>query len=154
MDISTYCCICWAQCIGWCVAAFRSGLWNIPTLIDQVLDGHVVQTHVKIDTLCEQWWPPEQHPGKKSRHTLHLLCHQGPLGTIFLQKNSNHMCLWPGYHLHHQAWLLWCQEVNWRVEWRCVLFSDESRFCLYVSDGHTHVWPGSDEHHLPECIRP
>ena len=34
----------------------------------QVLDGRVVQTHVKIDALCEQWWELEQHPGKKSGH--------------------------------------------------------------------------------------
>ena len=52
----------------WCVAALSSGLWNIPTPVDQVLDGCVIQTHVKIDALCEQRWPPEQHPGKKSGH--------------------------------------------------------------------------------------
>ena len=52
----------------WCVAAFCSGLWNIPTPIDQVLDGHVVQMHIKIDALCEQQWVPEQHPGEKSGH--------------------------------------------------------------------------------------
>ena len=55
---------------------------------------------VKIDTLCEQWWPPEQHPGKKFGHMLHLLCHQAPLETICLQQDSDHMCLWADYHLH------------------------------------------------------
>ena len=36
---------------------------------------------------------------------------------------------------HYLARLLWCRErVNWRVEWRFVIFSDESRFCLYASD--------------------
>ena len=30
---------------------------------------------------------------------------------------------------HRQARLLWCRErVDWRVEWRSVVFSDESRF--------------------------
>ena len=52
----------------WCVAAFSSGLWNTPIPVDQVLDGRVVQTHVKIDALCEQRWPPEHYPGKKSGH--------------------------------------------------------------------------------------
>ena len=33
----------------WCVAAFSSGLWNIPTPVNQILDGRVVQTYVKID---------------------------------------------------------------------------------------------------------
>ena len=84
----------------WWVLAFSSGLWNIPTTpVDQVLDGRVVQTHVKIDALCKQRWPPEQHPGKKCRHILHLLCHQESLGTVCLQQDSDHMCLWPGYHL-------------------------------------------------------
>ena len=35
----------------WCVAAFSSGLWNITTPVDQVLDGHIVQMHVKINAL-------------------------------------------------------------------------------------------------------
>ena len=51
---------------------------------------------------CEQWWPPKQHPGK-SGHMLHLLCHQGSLGTICLQQDSDHVCLRPGYHLHHNT---------------------------------------------------
>ena len=50
--------------------------------------------------LCEQRWPPEHHLGKKS---LHLLCHQEPLGTVYLQQDSDHVCLWPGYHLHHDT---------------------------------------------------
>ena len=28
---------------------------------------------------------------------------QGPFGTVFLQKNSDHVCLWLGYHLHHNT---------------------------------------------------
>ena len=75
------------------VAAFSCGLWNIPAPVDLVLDGRVVQTHVKIDAFCEQRWPPEQHPGKKSGHMLHLLCSQGPLGTVCLQQNSDHVWL-------------------------------------------------------------
>ena len=87
----------------WCVAAFNNGLWNIPTPVDQVLDDRIVQMQVKIDALCEQQWPPEQHPRKKSEHMLYLLCYQGQLGTICLQEDSDHMCLWPGYHLHHDT---------------------------------------------------
>ena len=72
--------------------------WNIPTTVDQVLDGRIIQTHVKIDALCEQCRPPEQHPGKKSGHMLQLLCQQEPLGTVCLQQDLDHLCLWPGYH--------------------------------------------------------
>ena len=35
-----------------CVAAFSSSLWNILTSVDQVLNGRIVQTHVKIDAFC------------------------------------------------------------------------------------------------------
>ena len=41
-----------------------------------------------------------------------------------------------------------------RVEWSSVVFSDENRFCLYVSDGRRRVWCRPGEHLLPECIRP
>ena len=34
-----------------CVAAFSTGLLNIPTPVDQDLDGREVQTHIKIDAL-------------------------------------------------------------------------------------------------------
>ena len=60
-----------AKHVGWCAAASSSGLWNIPTPVDPVLDGRVVQTDVKIDVLCKQ---PEQHLVKKSGHMLQLLC--------------------------------------------------------------------------------
>ena len=56
---------------------------------------------------------------------------------------------------HGQAQLLWCRErVDWRVERRSVVFSDESRFCLYGSYGHAQVRRRPGERHLPECIRP
>ena len=49
---------------------------------------------------------------------------------------------------HGQAWLLWCREsVDWRVEWRSVVFSDDNRFCLYASDGRTRVRRRSGERH-------
>ena len=84
----------------WCVTAYSCGLWNISTPIDLVLDGHIIQMHVNINVLCEQQWLPEPHAGKKSRH---ILYHQGSLGTICLQQDSDHMCLWPGNHLHYDT---------------------------------------------------
>ena len=117
-------------------------------------DGHVVQMHVKIDVLFKHWL---QHPGKKSGHLLHMLCHQGLLGTVCLQQDSCHMCIWPGYHLHHNTTKLGysvIMKVDWRVEWCSVVFSDESRFCLYATDGRTHVRRRPDERRLWECILP
>ena len=61
------CCTCWAQCIGGVLllSAVICGTFTHPWT--EVLDGYILQTHIKIDLLCEQWWPPEQHPGRKSR---------------------------------------------------------------------------------------
>ena len=46
---------------------------------------------------CEDWCILQ----KKSRQMLHLLCYQGPLGTVCFQQDSDQVFLWPGYHLHH-----------------------------------------------------
>ena len=67
------------------------------------------------------------------------------------------MCLWPGYHLHHDTakhGYSGVVRVKWRVEWRSVVFIDESRFCLYASDGRTRVRRKPGGCHPPECIRP
>ena len=96
---------------------------------------------------------PPMHPGNKSEHMLHLLCHQGPLEVICLLQDSNHVFLWPGYHLHHDT----TKHGNFgvvKVDWHSVVFIHESRFCLNVSDGHTYVWHRPGACHLLECICP
>ena len=40
------------------------------------------------------------------------------------------------------------------MEWHSVDFSEESRFCLSATDGHTRVRHGLGERRLPESIRP
>ena len=56
---------------------------------------------------------------------------------------------------HRETRLLWCRErVDWTVEWRSVIFSDENRFSLYASDERTRVQRKSGEKRLPEGIRP
>ena len=140
----------------WCVAAFSSVLWNIPTSVDQVLDGRVVQMHVKIDALCEQWWTPEQHPGKKSGQMLHLSYHKGPLGTVCLQQDSDHVCLWPGYYLHHDTAKHSYSGVVRKStgEWNGALLSSVVRVgsvCMRLMDVHVYGRPG--ERHLSQCIR-
>ena len=106
---------------------------RIPTPIDQVLDGRIAQTHVKIDALFGQRRP---HPGEKSGHILHLLCHQGPLGTVCLQQGSGHVCLWPGYHLHHDtAKHGYSSVVKESIgELTCALLSSLMRLCMRVMD--------------------
>ena len=71
----------------WCVAASSSSPWNIPTPVDQFLDGCIVQMQCIVRAAVATG----QHPGKKSGHMLHLVCHQKLLGTICLQQDSGVM---------------------------------------------------------------
>ena len=124
----------------WCVTAFSSGLWNIPTPIDQVLDCHVVQTHIKIDALFEQLW---LDPGKKSGNMLHLRCHQWTLGAVFLQQDSDVVYLWPGYHLHHDITKHGYSGVVKKStgKWNGALLSSVLRIgsvCMRVMDVHVY----------------
>ncbi|GBL79540.1 hypothetical protein AVEN_18124-1 [Araneus ventricosus] len=49
----------------------------------------------------------------------------------------------------------WCQSrAHWRTEWRSVVFSDESRFCLGASDGRVLVRRRPGERLQPTCLRP
>ena len=138
-----------AQCIG-AVTTFSSGLLKIPTPVDQVLDGRVVQMYFKIDALCEQRWQPEQHPG----NTFALAVLPRTTGNSLLAARLRSSVPLSRLPRHRQARLLWCREIiDWMVEWRSVVFSDMSRFCLYVSDGRTRVRRSPGERHLQECIR-
>lgn len=54
---------------------------------------------------------------------------------------------------HRAARLAWCRRYrHWRNEWHRVLFSDESRFCLWRNDGRGHVWRLPGERYLPAHI--
>ena len=109
----------------------------------QILDGCIVQMDVKISEFCEQWWPLKQHPGKKSGHMLHLLSHQGSLGTVSLQQDSDHVCLWPGYHLNHDITKHGYSGVMKEStgEWNGTLLTSVMRvcsFCMWVMDVHVY----------------
>ena len=111
--------------------------------------------HIKIDALFKHRWPSEQHPGEKSGHMLHLLCHQGPVGTVCLQQDSDHMCLWPGYHSYHDtAKHCYCGVMKESIgEWIGTLLSSVMR----VGSVHICVMDVTYMHrlgksHLLECI--
>ncbi|GFS04190.1 NADH dehydrogenase (ubiquinone) complex I, assembly factor 6 [Elysia marginata] len=40
-----------------------------------------------------------------------------------------------------------------RIQWRSVVFSDESRFCIDHADGHVHVWRRSGKRYQADCVR-
>ena len=138
---------------------FNSGLWNIPSLIDQVLDSHVVHMHVKIDAMCKQQW---SHSEKKSGHMLHLLCHQGPLRTVCLLQDSNHMCLWSGFHLYQDTTKHGYSDVMKEStgKWNDTLLSSVMRVgsvCMQEMDIHVYcidLVASSSRVHSPMTYRP
>ena len=75
-----------------CVATFSSGLWNIVTPLDQILDGRVIQTDVKIGARTASREEIREHvaPAVSKKDSL-------------LATGSDHVYLWPGYHLHHDT---------------------------------------------------
>ena len=121
----------------WCVATFSSGLCHIPRPVHQVLESLIIQMYVKINALCEQWWPPNSIQEEIWAHVAATVLPRtigNPLLAVGL-KLCVPLARLPLTPRHRQVWLPWCHErVDWRVEWHSVVFSDEYRFCLYVSD--------------------
>ncbi|GFR86570.1 transposable element Tcb1 transposase [Elysia marginata] len=56
------------------------------------------------------------------------------------------------HHRHQRT--LWAQEhAAWdRIQWRSVVFSGESRFCIDHADGRVRVWRRSSERYQADCV--
>ncbi len=56
----------------------------------------------------------------------------------------------------HQRRLTWAKEKkNWTIaQWSKVLFSDESKFCIYFGNQGPRVWRKGGEAHSPSCLKP
>ena len=75
-----------------------------------------------------------------------------------LDSNNNHSrrpALGPILTNRHQQvrlqWATVCQ--HWRYQqWRIVLFSDESRFCISTADGRVRVWRRIGERYADACV--
>ena len=142
MDISTDCCTCWAQCIGVCRCLQQWSVEHSHTC--RLGSGRPCSTDAHQDRGMVGTWTASR---VEIWHMLQLQCHQGPLGTICLYQDSDHVYLRPGYHLHQER-------VDWRMKWRSVVFSDEIvSVCMRVMD-HSGVWRRPGEHLLPEYIHP
>ncbi|GFR72585.1 transposable element Tcb2 transposase [Elysia marginata] len=46
------------------------------------------------------------------------------------------------------------EHASWDcIQWRSVIFSDKSRFCIDHADGRVHVWRRSRERYQADCVR-
>ena len=157
MNISIECCICWAQCIDGVSLLSDWSLGHSHTCIpssgrlhstDAHQDRHIVRAALAAQTASSEEIWTHVAPAVSPRTIGDYILGAGLGSCVPLAR----LPLTPR---HCQAWLLWCRErVDWRVEWCYVVFSDESRFCLYASDGRTHVRCRPGVHHLSECICP
>ena len=58
----------------------------------------------------------------------------------FGMRSYRPFCCLPLTPRHRASRLEWCRErVNWRQEWQQIVFTDESRFCLWANDGRRRV---------------
>ena len=119
-----------------------------PRSTDARQDRHIVRGAVAARTVSREEIRAHVAPAVPPRNIGNRLLAEG-------LKSRVPVALLPLTPRHRQARLHWCLErVDWRVGWRSVVFSEESRFCLYASDGRTRVRRGPGERHLPECISP
>ncbi|GFR69272.1 transposable element Tcb1 transposase [Elysia marginata] len=64
------------------------------------------------------------------------------IGPILTQRHRHQRTLWAQ---EHSAWD--------GIQWRSVVFSDESQFCIGHADGHVRVWRISGERYQADCVR-
>ena len=78
------------------------------------------------------------------RHRLvasNLRCYRPVRGPVFTPR-------------HRQECLQWAlQRQNWRnQQWRNIIFSDESRYCISTADGRTRLWRRRGERYNDNCM--
>jgi transposase len=104
---------------------------------------------------------------KRNRFSTYAsIWHQNPSFQTVTQRTLRHRALQLGYisarpvrcipltMSHREQRLQWCSErASWQIgDWSNIVFSDESRFCLDMSDGRIRVHRLVTERYLDECI--
>jgi transposase len=124
----------------------RSGRPKISTETDDRALHRLALTnrHLTAEQLRASWTVPASRQTVKNR-----LKKAGLRGYIARRKP-----LLTKVHRHRR--LLWCkQRLNWTVEqWRQVIFSDESSFCLIPNTTRVYVRRRRHEAFLPDCLSP
>lgn len=79
---------------------------------------------------------------RRRLHSANLAARRPKIGPVLTNERRQNRVEWARRHLP------WTQ-----ARWRGVLFSDESRFCQYRSDGRQRVWRRPGERYAQCCVR-
>ena len=146
MDISTDC------CTMSCVIAFSRVMWNTcrtgsgwPHSTDAHQDWRIVQAVVAVQTASREEIQAHVAPAVSPMTTGNRLFAAGLRSLVPLAR------LYDDTAKHGYSGVVKESTGEWNG---VVVFSNESRFCLYASDGHTRMRHRPGESHLLECTRP
>ena len=83
----------------WCVAAFSSGLWNIFTSVDQVLDGRLYRRTSRSTHCARSRGRPSSIKGRNPGTCCTCCVTKDHWEPSACSRTQYHVCFWPGYHL-------------------------------------------------------
>jgi len=79
------------------------------------------------------------------------VCHRLLASNLRCYRPAREPVLTPRHRQERLQWAL--QRQNWRnQQWRNVIFSDESRYCISTADGRTRLWRRRGERYNDNCM--
>ena len=135
----------------WCIAALSSGPWNIPTLVEQVLDRRTSRS-----THCAS---SGDHPNSIQGRNPGTCCTCCVTKVYWEPSACSRNQITCDYHLHHDTAKHGYSGVvkESTGEWNDLLLSSLMRVssvCMRVVDVRIRVWNRPGERRLPEYICP
>ncbi|CAB4380217.1 unnamed protein product [Rhizophagus irregularis] len=85
---------------------------------------------------------PEKRPVRKYLHNEGLGNYTAQKKPLLIRKQRKNRLRWSK------------DKKNWQEEWKQVVWSDESRFALFESDGRVRVWRRAGDAYNKDCIQP
>ena len=103
MDISTDCSTCWVQCIGGVSLLSAVVCGTFPHLQTRFWKAAQYRRTSRSTHFASSGGRLNNIQGRNPGTCCTCCVTKGPLGTVCLQQDSDHLCLWPGYHLHQDT---------------------------------------------------
>lgn len=98
-------------------------------------------THTARQTIGINQRPISDDTVRRRLQSSNLRCRRPARGPILTPRHRRERLQWATNH------------QNWRhQQWRTVIFSDESRYCISTADGRTRVWRRRGERYADNCM--